>query len=89
MAGKAPALLPRQYWWAMDALSKNALIDLVWSLAGQTVESAEDAEDCFRKIREEWGIVAGYRGDTVNKFDYAAKLQAARLSLEQTHAGEP
>lgn len=58
---KPPALASLDAYFYMDKLSKAALMDLVWSLAGQTVESAEDNTLVMGKIREEWDIVKKYR----------------------------
>lgn len=54
---KCPVLVPDEYCTEIEMLSKAALMDMVWSLAGQTVESCDDDPDVMRKIREERGIV--------------------------------
>jgi hypothetical protein len=58
---KPPVLVPDEYCTEIESLSKAALMDLVWSLAGQTVESSDDDPEVMRKIREERGIVESYR----------------------------
>lgn len=64
LKNKPPVLVPREYWSELEKLSKCALIDMVWSLAGQTdVESGDNAGEVIKRIRREWAVVADHRGD--------------------------
>lgn len=58
---KPPVLVPVEYREEIERLSKAALMDMVWSLAGQTVESCHDEPDVMRKFREERVIINRYR----------------------------
>jgi hypothetical protein len=58
---KRPVLVPAEHFSEIADLSKSALMDIAWSLAGQTVESAEDTPLVIAKIREEWGIIKKHR----------------------------
>lgn len=71
MSNKGQKLVPVEYRYVLEALSKAALADMVWSLAGQTVESGDSPSQIIAKLRSEWGIVAGYRGDSVARFERA------------------
>jgi len=59
---KLPVLMPRELWGTVEKqMSKAALMDMVWSLASQTCESAEDHEEVAKRIQAEWSIVKTYR----------------------------
>jgi len=59
---KKPAIfVPDEYYDEVFSLSKAALADLVWNLAGMTVESAEDHVQVMGAIRAESRIVLEYR----------------------------
>ena len=44
-----PQIVPREYWCEVEKLSKAALMDMVWSLAGQCVNH-EDGSDDYREV---------------------------------------
>lgn len=64
---KPPVLVPYKHWAEIEKLSKAALMDMVWSLAGQTVESAEDESDVMARIREERATIERCRNQADGK----------------------
>lgn len=78
---KLPVLVPPEYCTEIEALSKAALMDMVWSLAGQTVESCDDDPDVMRKIRDERRIVEHFRKNA-QSLSQQDKLQP-KLSARQ------
>lgn len=63
MAGKASVFASRRLWYAIDKMSKNALIDMVVDRV--RAEIGEDASDeaIAEKVQEWLGPVARERGD--------------------------
>lgn len=46
-----PVLVPEAFWRELDSVPKAYLIDLIWSLAGCGVESADDPVLVIEAIR--------------------------------------
>lgn len=65
---KAMVLVPDKYFWPLNSLSKNALADIVWSLAAAASESADDHDAVIATIHREWAVVAQHREDSVTPF---------------------
>ena len=78
---KPPVLVPHEFRTEIEACSKAALMDIVWSLAGQAVQSCDDEPDVMRKIREERSIVEGQRKN--------ARSLAQRLADQLSEGTKP
>ncbi len=50
---------------SMMQLSKAALADLAWSLAGRCAESCDDRAEVLRIVVAEWNTIAAARGDAL------------------------
>ena len=65
---KQPAIfVPREYYAEVFKLSKAALADVAWNLAGACSESAEDLPNVMETLRAEMKIVAAYRKQGADK----------------------
>lgn len=65
---KPVQFVPEQYRDAVMSLSKAALADIAWNLAGATCNSAEDVKEVWAKFAEEAHTTAGnYRGDKIDE----------------------
>ena len=61
---KKPAIfVPVEYRREVFKLSKAALADVAWNLAGGCVDSAEDSEQVIRRLREEIETTSRYRAE--------------------------
>lgn len=59
---KKPAIfVPAQYYSEVFKLSKAALADVAWNLAGACSESAEDHPAVMERLREEIRVTQSYR----------------------------
>ena len=58
---KPPIFVPPEFMSEVMAMSKAALADVAWNLAGCCVDSAEDAEQVIARLREEISITGNYR----------------------------
>lgn len=59
---KKPAIfVPSEYYSEIKALSKAALMDVAWNLAGACSESAEDAPAVMETLRHEIKVTLNYR----------------------------
>jgi hypothetical protein len=56
LGSRDPVFAPREVAKTLDGLSKNDLIDLVWTFAGMTVESAEDEDQVRNALALEINI---------------------------------
>lgn len=72
---KRPVVVPVCLWGELEELSKAALMDMVYSLAQQTVTKPRDLEMVTEKIRNEWRIIQKLRGNAVSAASLLRKHQ--------------
>lgn len=82
---KRPEFVPLEYRHAFDAVSKQHLADLVWSLAGRLAErSADELADTFARACEESARVSFERHDIgLGKADERFRARHARDEAKQ------
>ena len=62
MSRKKPAIfVPKEYYAEIFSLSKAALADVAWNLAGACSESAEDHLAVMETLRHEIKVTLSYR----------------------------
>jgi len=62
---KAPVFVPDDIERHLDRLSKAALMDIAWNLAGAVCGECDNVERTADRLHEEAVIVARYRRDRV------------------------
>jgi hypothetical protein len=64
-----PALVPFKHTAELEALSKAALMDMIWSLAAQLSECCDDERQVMYTIGREWKTVERYRKEFKKRCD--------------------
>jgi hypothetical protein len=71
---RPPHFVPKEFCGEMEKISKAALMDMVWTLAGRIAGNTESGTTSFENtapivalIREEWEIVKIYRDSQGNQ----------------------
>lgn len=58
---KPPVFVPQQFWREFEALSKAALMDMVWDYCVRTVGEDQGDEGAMSEFRQTSKIILGHR----------------------------